>query len=171
MAKEDIQDIPKSVPHKRGAIEGVPDMWLAIWAGDESLPPSQRKRAQEERDRRKALIPDKKLGLLVGQEGVTPQQLDKLKELLGTSGATEVHHPGVASKVHTACRALGVPVTPHRDVRVDDAERMKLVVKASDRIIAAPPVGSQPGVWDGIRYAKHRSLPVIVVQPDGSVAD
>ncbi len=171
MAKDDVADIPSSVPHKRGALEAVPDVWLAVWANDDKLPPSQRKRAQEERDRRKALVPDTKVGLLVGQEGVTPEQLDKLKELLASSGATEVHHPGVASKVHTACRALGVPVTPHRDVRISDAERMKLVVKASDRIIAVPPAGTRHGITDGIRYAKHRSLPVVVIGLDGSIPE
>jgi hypothetical protein len=177
MAKDDvIADMPATVPTKRKALKEAPDVWLAIWASDKSLPPSQRKRAQAERDERKAAVPDRRVGLLLGQEGLTPEQFDRLKELLATSGATEVHHPGVASRVHTACRSLGVPVMPHRDVRVGDDERAKLVCRAltgqsADRVYAFPPAGRAEGLWDGIRYAKHRSIPVIVVLPDGSSPD
>jgi hypothetical protein len=174
MAKDDAPR-PATVPTKRRVLQDPAqtlDRWLASWAADESLPPSQRVRAQEERDRRKALSPTRSLGLVVAQEGMTPEQYAALPKLLDQLQPTEIHHPGAASKVHQACRAVAT-VHVHRDVR-DHHAGCALVVRAADIVIAAPkerrmPQDHQRSVWSFIRMAKHRSVPVHVIMPDGQI--
>lgn len=161
--KDDVE-IPPEPPRKRRQLEAALPVWLATWATDESLPPSARRRAQEERDRRKALAPDVRVGFIVGEEGMTPVQRDRLVELAISAGPTELHLDG---------RRL-----PH--VRRFPAELLHMVVvheeaqelvKASTLVLAAPKEPEKPdrveGVWEAVRYAKHRRVPVRVVLPNG----
>lgn len=160
MAKEDVADLPAVPPRKRRALQGVPDLWLALWASDEGLSRGDRSRAQSERERRRRLKPEKIVGLVIEQEGVTPQQLEGIKVSLMKSGASGLTYPRVPAPVHSACRALNLPITV--------AENRREVIRASHLVIAAPrtvnPIDT--GVWELIRYARHRSTPSIIIAPD-----
>jgi hypothetical protein len=164
--KEDVE-IPPGPPRKRRQLEDpgqTLDKWLAVWATDESLPPSQRARAQAERDRRKALVPDVRLGVIVGVEGMTPAQ----REVVAASmaNATELHW--LTSTFPHLRRAL---VELGRHVAGTSHEDPRDVVRHSSTLVAAPKEPEKPdrveGVWEAVRYAKHRKVPVRVVLPNG----
>lgn len=163
--KTDLPDTPLHPPAKRRALEQAPDLWIAQWLAGDDLTPSERRRVEEVKARRRALVRDMRVGLVVGDAGVTPPQLLALADALGGSGATEIHHAGVTSRVHSACKAVGVPVVVHH------GETLQHVVRVSDTVIAAPKETYEPerktGVWDIIRYAKHRNLAVTIIMPDG----
>lgn len=169
--KEDIPPLPDRVPRKRRQVEGLLDVHIAMWlAGD--LATSDRKRLEAEKARRKALVPEHAVGLLVGDEGVTPQQHEKILELM--AGATTIHHPGVQAALHSACKRTGVPVYVHRvrppNWEVSWAEAgMREVVKECNLVIAAPKehTPSDAVVWTMARYARHRSVAVKIILPTG----
>lgn len=164
MSKDDVE-IPRWPPRKRRVLEdqgATLDKWLAVWANDEGLPPSQRARAQAERDRRKRLAPDMRVGVIVGEEGMTPPQADMVTSLVATVLPTELH---VIRPRHLR-RVLAIascPVVTH-DNEWD-------LIRASTTVFAAPKEAEKPavvqGVWEAVRYARHRRLPVSVVMPDG----
>lgn len=162
--KEDVGPAPETPPAKRKQLEQAADLWLAVWANDAKLPPSQRRRAQDERDRRKALSPDKGVGVLVGPEGLTPSQMVTLLTLVEGMSPTAIHHPGLPSRLHMQLRSMQVPVVVHKD---DYRE----VVKASNTVIVCPKEQSpaKSAMWEMLRYAKHRSLPARAVLPDGRI--
>ena len=166
--KDDVGE-PGPVPTKRRALHDAPAVWLAKWLERDDLTTRERKLVEAEKERRKSTSPDVRVGLIIPAEGVTPKQLDALREALPALNATEVHHGGVPSRVHTACRMLGVPVIHHDEPVGRDHE----VVKASSIVVAAPKETRAPvqkvGVWEVIKYAKHRSVPVRVVMPDGNI--
>lgn len=159
---KDDAPLPDSVPRKRRQIESLLDRHIAVWLAGETLAPSDRRRLEEEKARRRTSVPDRLVGVLVGAAGVAPPQLDALPGLL--AGATEVTHPGVSSRVHTACRSVGVPVVVRRD---DPRE----VVRASDLVVAVlnGPKADGTEVWEWVRYARHRGVPVRAVLPDGQL--
>jgi hypothetical protein len=173
MAKEDVLELPAAVPRKRRQLESLLDVHIAKWLADDELQPGDRKRLEAEKARRKALVREHRVGLVVPQEGMTPIQQEVLTDLLLESGATEVHHGGVPSKLHNVAREIGV--VHHRDTAYRfDPERDREVVRCSDAVIAAPKeltiqTYATPGVWAIIGYAKNRNIPTKVVLPDGSV--
>lgn len=159
---KDDAPLPETVPRKRRQIEMLLDRHIAIWLAGDDLTPSERRKLEEERQRRRQVTPGMPVGLVVGHEGVTPEQLEQLPSYL--RGASKILHAGVASRVHTACRSLDVPVVVYRD-------DMKTVVKEADRVIACVPYAREITdtlVWQYVRYARHRSTPVIAVMPDGT---
>lgn len=169
--KDDVE-IPPEPPRKRRQLEDpgqTLDKWLAVWASDESLPPSARKRAQAERDRRKALVPDVRVGVIVGEEGMTPAQRERVLEILVSVGATELLYDGDRlshfRRLLLPLDDLGVPAV----LQQGDQE----LVRNSSTLVAAPKEAEKPGVvegvWEAVRYAKHRKVPVRVVMQDGSV--
>lgn len=160
---KDDAPVPDRVPTKRRQLHDALDRWLAVWATREDLTKRERALVEDERSRRKSLKPSLVVGLLVPGEGVTPPQLESLRDRLAESGATEVQHVSVPSRVHTACRDLGVPV------HVRDTDRD--VVRDSDVVIATPKERAEAAspLWDTVRYARHRKLPVKLVMPDGSL--
>jgi hypothetical protein len=168
--KEDAP-VPDDIPRRRMALKTVPDLWIATWLARDDIAPSDRKRLEALKAERRAAVPDRPVGVVVGEEGMTPKQLATFKDVIVKSGATEIHHPGVSSSVHGMCKSLGVPVEVHHDVRDFHAGNIE-VVKASKFVIAAPKGAAMGGrrktVWDHVRYAKHRSVPVKVIMPDGS---
>jgi hypothetical protein len=154
-------EVPARPPKKRRQMESpnTLDKWLAVWANDENLTPSERRRAQDERERRKAEAPDPRIvGLLIGEQGVTPQQLDVLRDRCAR--AEEVH----------ATRTVKLGLAPgvfHME------ESLRDVVAAVNEIVAAPAQTYEPeqkiaGVWPEVRYARHRKIPVLVLYPDGT---
>lgn len=170
MSNDDIE-IPTTVPRKRRQVEAALDKWVAVWLERDDLTPSERKRLEEEKARRKQerAREGQPVGVIVGVEGATPQQVAALREALGTANAIEIHHPGVSSAVHAACRTVGVPVVVH-GVR-DRDEAMKEVVRSSGLVFGVVKETTEPinksGVWGMVRYAKHRRLPVRVFLPSG----
>lgn len=169
---KDDAPLPGSVPKKRRQIEQLTDLHIATWLGGDEITPSERRRLQEEKDRRKAEAKRGRLlvGLLVADEGLPKPQLDAAIHTLSGSGATAIIHPGVQQRLHSACKALGVPV----DVRYGDGELgARVVAREADLIIAAPKESqvqpyATPGVWMRIGYARHRGVPVIVIMPNGA---
>lgn len=176
MSKRDlIEDVPAEVPRKRRALERAPDVWLAVWLDRDDLSAGDRKRAQAERDRRKAerAREQLRLGVIVADEGLTPWQLMRLASAVVEAHPTAVLHTRVPRKMHgvlmEACRQSGALAEL---VTGDDAA----VVRQADAIVAAPREhGVQPyatpGVWSMIGLARHRSLPVWVVLPDGTAVE
>jgi hypothetical protein len=164
--KDDVE-IPPAPPRKRRELERALPVWLATWASDESLPPSQRRRAQEERDRRKALVADVRVGVILGEEGMTPAQREVVLETLAAVAATELHYDGLRSP---HMRRLLLPLDDLNVTSIPQPGDQELV-KASTMVIAAPKEPEKPdrveGVWEAVRYAKHRKVPVRVVLPNG----
>lgn len=145
-------EIPAEIPRKRKALEAALDSWIAVWLTGE-LPPSQRRRLEVERERRKQLkrSQSRVVAIVTGREGFTPPQKVAIVEAL--TGA----HP---------TRTLHVPA--YADIR--DA------IQASDLVIAGPRESAPPkntqvrdrsSVWHAIDYAKHRGIPVKIIMPNG----
>ena len=155
--KEDIGPAPELVPRKRRALEAVPDLWLAQWSG-RTLAPSVLRRVSEERARRKALVPDRAVGVLLGREGITPAQRQMIPELM-PADTTEIH-----ANHSVPLATPGRMITFHADPR-DVVKLSKFVVVAtrSFKDDNADPM------WEWVRYARHRKVAVKVVRPDGSV--
>lgn len=168
--KTDVPELPDRVPAKRRQVEQLLDVHIAMWLAGDTITPSQRRRLEQEKARRRALAPERPVGLLIGREGVTPAQHETVVGLIAKAAPTQIHHPGVAGPLHTACKRIG-PVEVHRDVR-SDVNAMKNVVRRSQLVIAAPKdhMPSKDGsVWDAARYARHRSIAVQIVLPNGGI--
>lgn len=165
MSKDDVET-PQRPPSKRRQLQSadVLDTWLAVWATDDNLTPSERRRAQDERDRRKAARrrEDAIVGVIVGPEGATPAQSAYITGYLLTLPATGVCHAGVS-------RGIARAFPP--GVAEIGAPDWQAVVRVADVILAAPKEQSEPvqklGVWSAIRYARHRNVPVRIVLPNG----
>lgn len=160
---KDDAPVPERLPRKRRELEDALDRWLAVWLAREDLTPSERRRLEEEKARRKALTPDVQVALIVGNEGMTPAQHDRASDLLGAMGATEVFY---LQYVARHVRRLQ-QVTPMSTGFGDEREMLREATAA----IATPKEPEKPnvvqGVWDAVRFAKHRKIPVRVVMPDG----
>lgn len=174
--KDDIGPAPETVPRKRKVLESAPDVWLHQWLGRAFLTPSERRKVQEVLDARKAARgrEERRVGIIVGREGMTPQQVLTFSELVGKVGATEFHHVWHPFKpLHTICVRSGVPTVVHGEGR-SALEHAGEVVKVSDLVIAAVKEYSEPlhkreGAWEMVKYAKHRRTAVMILKPDGSV--
>jgi len=146
--KDDVET-PPAPPKKRKHLEQALDVHLAIWANDESLPPSARKRAQDERDRRKA---DAKRGevakilVMVPREGKTPQQRAYHDEEVVGSG--ELYWWSSKTDYHEMVKKV---------------DQVVAFVKEQNAPTHPPP-GS---VWEAVQYARHRKLPLKVILPNG----
>lgn len=162
LAKRDVE-LPAKVPSKRRHVEKLLDVHIATWLSSDTITDDEHRRLSDERERRRRLAPDYVVGVLVGEEGVTPSQLQALHEQLLAAAPTEIHHPRTRGRVHGLCRSFAVPVVVHRP---DD---LREVVRHCQLVIAAPKEPVEPlhkaGVWDAIRYAKHRSIAVRVIPP------
>jgi hypothetical protein len=150
-------------------------VWLAEWASNESLPPSQRKRAQEERDRRKALNPEVHVGLIIGEHGATPEQQDTVGSLLHELEPDFFHFPllgtNAGSRIGKKYRAekhgrqTGMELVGYR---THESGWIQELVKSSTVLIVLirgnSPVGSEDVA---IKYARHRKVPVKTIKPTG----
>lgn len=162
--KSDVLDLPP-VPRKRRQIEGALDLHIALWLDSDDLRPADRRNLQNEKARRKALSPQKDVGVLVSPSGARPEQIAALRAALMKIGATAVGHLWQAGKVPAACRAAGVPTTPLSGHSPQD------LIRACDEMIVlvstpARRPYAEGGAWGWIGYARHRGLPVTVIWPD-----
>jgi hypothetical protein len=74
LAKEDVPPLGP-VPKKRRQLEGALDVHVAMWLDSDGLTPSERRRVQEEKDRRRRARrdgPAVTLGFSGTREGMTP---------------------------------------------------------------------------------------------------
>lgn len=180
--KDDIPPLPDLVPKKRRHIENILPVHLAMWLDEGSgITPLERKKLSLEFERRKLLKPEVKLGVVVGSEGMTPPQFRTFQRVLPGMAATEVHFPRLPSKVYQVVKKLDIPCSLHGDPELYD---YRLMLRECTVIIATPKEtfrykpGTTPelskvlesmqgGLWDMIRFARNRSLPVKVILPDG----
>jgi len=167
MAREDIPPLPLRPPKKRKAMEQTLDVHLAMWSSQANLLPSDKRRVEEERERRKRLrVQQERLGILVGPEGSTPEQLKGLAEYLtGHYGVVDsIWHVRTPGPVHGLCKSFGVPVQAVTES--DFVTATRTVIRNCTKI-AALPRGEVAPLWDDIRYARHRNLSVVVFMPNG----
>jgi hypothetical protein len=177
--RDDVE-VPETIPAKRRQLEDtsvVLDKWIAVWLARDDITPSERRRLEAEKARRKALKPERVVGLVVAREGMTPRQLVAVLDALLAWKPTSVVHTRLVPRVHgvlmAACRNIGAHATLIADVRDEDAAA-RSVVHAADAVIAAPreqdvQTYATPGVWATIGLARHRRLPVAVVLPSGEL--
>jgi len=158
--KGDLPSAPDAPPRKRRVLQdeqATPDLWLARWAGDKFLAPSQRRAAQDERDRRKAIRARGWLEVLIvrGVEGATPPQRRAIAEAVPPE-------------------ATGVTY-----LQAGVAEQIREAVQRADLVIAAPRESTPPSgipswerssVWAAVAYAKHRRIAVKIIMPTGEEA-
>jgi hypothetical protein len=162
--KDDV-DVPAEIPRKRRALEGWLDKWIAVWLARDDLTPFERRRLEVEKKRRRKAQPDVKVGIVIATEGLTPEQRDYVTGFLVTSHPTELHvRLGDAPRLRKA-------IIGHEDVAATAHPDHKDVVRAATVVVAAPKEPERPdhveGVWEAVRFAKHRKTPVRIVMPNG----
>lgn len=170
----DTVEIPAEIPRKRRQVEKALDVWIASWLARDDLAPSDRRRLEVERDRRKRLRKTEQVvvGFVGTPEGMTPEQRDKVGDLLDELAPTKVLHEystrGSIRRFHGMCvaRKLEVELLPERDV-IKEANVVLVTTKDSRE----PPrrMDADEGVWGPIRYCRHRGVPVKVILPDGVI--
>lgn len=107
------------------------------------------------------MTPSITLGILTDYAGVAPRQLTAVsEEVEKINGLKEV--------LATRSLKLGLKDTLYI-IETD----LRTIVRNVDRVIACPRQMTTPnqkqGVWDAIRFAKHRKLPLVVVMPSGDI--
>jgi hypothetical protein len=174
MAKEDVGPRPEVVPKKRRQIEELPDLWIAEWLAGDDIAPGERKKLTAEKERRKTLRPDVVLGVVCCDENATPEQLRTLREVLARIAPTEVHQHPLPGKVNHLVRSLGVPVTVHsragmrNELLRYEVVRKATVLVAIQKETTVQPLAAVTGVPAAIGLAKHRSMPVRIILPNGT---
>lgn len=170
--KDDVA-IPARPPHKRKQLEAALDKWLAVWAADSSLTPSEYRRVQDERDRRKQAAPEQVVGVVEGFGGATPLQVDALRALLATQHPSLIVHPLCSRKVHRICRDAEGSLSV-----VDGASTAGMAretARQSDVLIGLVSETSMPtaktGLWEALRYGKDRGADVKIIWPDGTLLE
>lgn len=163
---KDDAPTPAVVPKKRRQLEQSLDRWLAEWLDRDDLTPSERRRVEEIRAERKAAVPDRVIGIMVGREGFTPEQLQRVADLVRDARPTALLMFGPASRRLLASMPPGLALGGAADFQE--------VARSADLVIAAPKEPDVPnqktGVWAGVKYAKHRRVAVRVVLPNGEEA-
>lgn len=159
--------LPPHVPVKRKQLRDVLDVHIAMWLAGDTITDYDRARLEGEKAERarRRRRPPCVVGVLVGPEGLTPAQLRAVRDALAMLEPTEIHLPFRASRqLQAMCRERQVPLSSHRDLRQ--------IVRNSQHVVAAPRERVEPktktGVWDSVKFAKHRSLAVTVILPDGT---
>jgi hypothetical protein len=177
---KDDAPVPDEVPRKRRQLEDpgvVLDKWIAVWLARDDLMPSDRRRLEAEKARRKALKPECIVGLVASQEGMTPPQFVEVLKALRALTPTSVLHTRLSRRVHGTvvglCESIGASHCLIADVRDEDAAARE-VVREVDMLIAAPREATvqtyaTPGIWSIIGLSRHRHVPVQVVLPSGEL--
>jgi hypothetical protein len=173
MAKDDIPPLPAKVPTKRRLIEKLLDVHIAMWLAGNELTELERERLEFEKQLRRAKDKIKRVGLIVGIEGVTPNQLSALGFLLMKEKPTHIVHHRVPSRLHELCRRTGAELVVFG--RGDYNDRVRAVVRDVSTVLAAPKEQREPehkqegSVWWAVKYARHRDTPVKIVLPNGEL--
>lgn len=164
---------PAKVPAKRRTLENeneTLDRWIAEWLAGE-LTPSERRRLEAEKARRRALVPDHPVGILIGQEGATPEQVAALPDRL--KGATSILMPRTQQNVYSAARSSCsmVKAIKHWDMDQANEQVIRELPREAGRIVALARTSQPEGtmVWDMVRLARHRGMPTTVIFPDGQL--
>lgn len=177
--KDDVPT-PTRVPAKRRQLEDrsvILDRHIAEWLAGAEITPSERRRLETEKQRRKQLEPDHPLGLIVAQEGMTPEQWAAVCDVMRVMQPTEVVHTRLSRRQHGTlvgiCQSLGARTRLVADMR-DEEAAAKALLHEVEMVVAAPrettvQTYATPGVWSVIGLARHRRLPVQVVLPNGEV--
>lgn len=164
LVKIDIPPPPTRVPRKRRQLERLLDVHLAILLDGDEITDAERDRLLAVKALRRKPREGRDVGLLVGQEGVTPQQLATVTDVLRELSPTAIHHPRLSKALYAFCKSLDVPLHKHRTLQD--------VMRNSQYIIAAPRQTVEPirktGVWEIVRKAKNRQIDVTVILPDGT---
>lgn len=178
MAKEDVGPLPEVVPKKRSQIEALPDLWIAQWLGESLatsvLTPGERKKLLAEKERRKFLKPDVILGVVCCDENATPEQLRTFREVVARIAPTEVVQHPLPGKVNHVVKSLGVPVTVvsngamNKQFDRDEVVRKSTVLVAIQKETTVQTSSSVSPVPAAIGLAKHRSMPVRIILPNGT---
>lgn len=158
--KDDLE-VPLTIPRKRRHLERAPDLFLAVWASRDETADWERQRVQAERDRRKKLKPSVKVAVLIGGEGLTPAQRGRFAGLLIEMEPTTLY---LVPDALTHVRKLVAGIPSH----VSD---FHAAIRDASLVLAFPkdhrePIG-KAGVWLGVRYARHRNIPLKVFLPNG----
>lgn len=139
---KDDAPTPEKIPTKRRQLREALDRWLVEWLTRPTITPAEAKRVERERARRKTLKPTTVVGVLAGREGLTPEQREYV-------------------------RGYFVDMDPTVMQTGTEAE-LSNIVRSSNVVVAAPPRSVKTGaVWEAVRLAKHRHVPVRVVLPNG----
>lgn len=177
---KDDTPTPAEVPRKRRQLEDrsvVLDRWIAEWLAGDDITPPERRRLEAEKARRKQLEPEHRLGLVVAQEGMTPDQWAVVCDALRVLAPTEVVHTRLSRRQHGTlvgvCQSLGASTRLVGDVR-DEMAAAKALLHEVEIVVAAPREATvqtyaTPGVWSIIGLARHRRLPVQVILPNGQI--
>jgi hypothetical protein len=140
--KTDVPELPARVPSKRHQIRRLLDLHIALWLASDDITDAERERLQAEKDRRKRERPAVHVGVIVGREGMTPEQRAYVRGYVMTLAPTTVET---------------LAGNDHREL-----------IRASTIVIAAPKSRQRSGaVWDAVAYARLRKVPVRIVYPDG----
>lgn len=172
-----MKELPQEVPKKRRQVETALDIHIAMWLSSDDLTSSERKRLEREKQRRKSLTPEKTVGILVGQEGITPAQEKKLFDIVEAYQTEQrvqyiytvpQDQPKLRRKLHYS--------TDEATIVTIVATDLKEIVYQSTQCLAFPKESEEPvqkiaEVWAAIRHAKHRSMPVRIIMPDGNEAN
>jgi hypothetical protein len=163
--KDDVEIDPAlPVPRKRRQLEAMLDRQLAVWLAREDLPAGDRRRVESEKMRRRHLQQDVHVGLLVESAGLTPIQREAVTASVAILPVTSYHW---CHGDHDRLRKLSWT----RATTYQSHETHREVVRHATVVIAAPKEAERPsgvqGVWDAVRFARHRGVPVTVVMPNG----
>lgn len=180
MAKDDVPALPNKVPRNRRQVQAILDVHLAMWLYGDTLTPGERKKLQAEKDRRKQQRPELVLGVVCGNEGATPEQVRKLREVLPRIAPTKINQVPLPSKLNYVIRALvreqGLEQRVFLRPNVGVGEHMLDVVRESNTLVAIQKettvqeikLGDHTrGVASAIGLARHRGIPVRVILPNG----
>lgn len=174
--KDDVGPLPDKVPRNRRQIEAIVDVHLATWLASDTLTPGERKKLVAEKERRKALAPEIVVGVVCGNEGATPAQLKKLREVLQRIKPTQVHQIPLPGKVNYVVKSFHVPQSVHVREGMTYQQTLAEVVRESTVLVAIQKettvqeikVGDwSRGIASAIGYARHRTTPVRIILPDG----
>lgn len=170
---KDDAPAPDRIPTKKRQLEQALDAWLHVWLAKPDITYRERKRILAEQGRRKQVRPAVRLALIAGQEGITPHQIRITRDLLERIAPTEVRTVGQVAKLE---RLLPDDLNVHLDYgNTADVGLARSIVRDSTVVVAYPKEPLKPdkveGVWDAVRFAKHRNLPVRIVMPDGELKE
>lgn len=167
--KEDLGPRPDRPPKSKRQLAQLPDVWIAEWLASDTIMPGDRKKLETIKEERKHRHPDVKLAILLGPEGMTPEQFRTFQRMIPSMNATEIHHTRLPGKLYRVIKEQGVPSIMYDDFGggIQDMIRDSTVAIAFPKETTRQPYSTRRSVWSDIGYAVHRSMPVKVIMPDG----